>query len=393
MVGPNASGKSTFLDTLGFVKDALQEGVEKAVRSRARTLKELTWMQQKGGFELAVELLIPDSLRKVLPQRLPYRMARYELAVDADPSNGITVKAENLWLIVEGKERNNVFRRQLALFPIEWDDEPFVTQRGQQGPAGWRRVVAKREGGDYFRSEITDWNIMFKLSPVRPALSSVPEDERFALTLWVRNMLLTGVQALQLNSMAMRESCPPDMPEAFQLDGSNLPLVIRRLGRNAPRRYEWWVSHVQTALPDVEEIQIKQRPENRYFYLVVKHQTGLRVPSWLLSDGTLRLLALTLIAFLEPKAVIYLIEEPENGIHPKAIETVFRALAGVQEGQVFLATHSPVILGLAEPSQLLCFARTSSGATDIVRGDQHPALQNWQNEVSLDVLFAAGVLG
>jgi predicted ATPase len=111
------------------------------------------------------------------------------------------------------------------------------------------------------------------------------------------------------------------------------------------------------------------------------------------SDGTLRLLALTLPAYLTELKGAYLIEEPENGIHPKAVETMYDSLSHVYDAQVLLATHSPVILGIAEPQEVLCFAKTNEGATDIVRGDEHPDLQNWRGEVDLGTLFASGVLG
>jgi predicted ATPase len=114
----------------------------------------------------------------------------------------------------------------------------------------------------------------------------------------------------------------------------------------------------------------------------------------LISDGTLRLLALTLLAYLpDETGSIYLIEEPENGIHPKAVEGVFQSLSSVYRGQVLVATHSPLFLGLAELGQLLCFAKTPSGAVDIVSGDQHPALKNWRGQIDLATLYAAGVLG
>ncbi|MGB9871822.1 MAG: AAA family ATPase, partial [Anaerolineae bacterium] len=105
-----------------------------------------------------------------------------------------------------------------------------------------------------------------------------------------------------------------------------------------------------------------------------------------------RLLALTLLAYLPAENVIYLIEEPENGIHPRAIEGVFQSLSSVYEGQVMLATHSALLVGLAKPEQILCFARTERQATDIVRGDEHPALREWRGEVNLSELYAAGVL-
>jgi predicted ATPase len=65
----------------------------------------------------------------------------------------------------------------------------------------------------------------------------------------------------------------------------------------------------------------------------------------------------------------------------------------VYGAQVLLATHSPVILGLAEPDQVLCFSRTEQGETDIVLGSEHPRLRQWRGETDLGTLFASGVLG
>ena len=105
------------------------------------------------------------------------------------------------------------------------------------------------------------------------------------------------------------------------------------------------------------------------------------------------MLALTLLAYLQEFKGIYLIEEPENGIHPRAIETMTQSLSSVYDAQVLLATHSPVILSIVEPEQVLCFAKNPEGATEIIRGSEHPALQSWKHETTLGTLFAAGVLG
>jgi predicted ATPase len=127
--------------------------------------------------------------------------------------------------------------------------------------------------------------------------------------------------------------------------------------------------------------------------LVREYSNGARVPSWLASDGTLRLLTLTLPAYLDDMSGTFLIEEPENGIHPRAIETVLQSLSSIYHGQVLVATHSPVALNMLEPSDVLCFAKDASGATDIVSGDSHPALRDWRKGApDLGVLFASGIL-
>jgi predicted ATPase len=225
-------------------------------------------------------------------------------------------------------------------------------------------------------------------------LGNLPEDEsKFPVATWLKDMLMNGVQKLNLNSLLMRRPSPPGQPRGFRPDGSNLPWVIDVLEKNHPETFQDWIDHLKTALPDLENICTIERPEDRHRYLVVNYRDQLAVPSWMVSDGTLRLMALTLPAYLPELKGIFLIEEPENGIHPRAIETMYQSLSSVYGAQILMATHSPIILSVADVSQILCFSKTSLGATDIVTGTNHPALRNWKGEENLGVLFAGGVLG
>ena len=209
---------------------------------------------------------------------------------------------------------------------------------------------------------------------------------------WFRNHLTSGIQHVALNSFAMRRPSPPTRISGFLPDGSNLPWVVARLRKEQPERYREWIDHLRTALPNLTGITTIERPEDKHCYLVYEYADGLKVRSWLVSDGTLRLTALTLPAYLGDLEGIYLIEEPENGIHPKAVSTVFDSLSSVYGAQVLLATHSPVVLNLANLEQVLCFAKDGAGATDIVVGTEHPALRQWQGDVDLGTLLASGVL-
>src|SRR3989338_8559508 len=167
----------------------------------------------------------------------------------------------------------------------------------------------------------------------------------------------------------------------------------RQFRKKHPDKFKDWTEHLQTAFQDFETIRTVERSDDKHRYLIMRYKSGLEVPSWMASDGTLRLLALTLPAYLPEFTGIYLIEEPENGIHPRAVETVFQSLSSVYNAQMLLATHSPVILSMVDTDKVLCFAKTPEGATDIVLGNNHPALKSWQGETNLGVLFAGGVLG
>ena len=151
--------------------------------------------------------------------------------------------------------------------------------------------------------------------------------------------------------------------------------------------------HIREVLPDVDRISVTKRPEDGHRYLVLHYRNGLEAPSWFVSDGTLRFLALTLLAYLPNSTGPYLIEEPENGIHPRAIEIVLQALSSVYDSQVLLATHSPSVIRLVPIEQMLCLARSSANGTDVVSGSAHPRLQDSSGVVDLGLLLASGVLG
>jgi predicted ATPase len=159
-----------------------------------------------------------------------------------------------------------------------------------------------------------------------------------------------------------------------------------------PLQFNNWIEHVRTALPDLETVDSKLRPEDNHRYILLRFANGVTAPSWVVSEGTLRLLALTFLAYAPGFEGIYMIEEPENGVHPTAVETIYQSLSSVYEAQVLMATHSPILVSLANPEQLLCFTRGEEG-TSIVRGNDHPVLRDWKKDVSLSDLFAAGVLG
>lgn len=396
LVGPNASGKSTFLDVLAFMSDLVFFGPSEAVSRRAPDLRDIVWMRRENRFELALDVVLPKARLDRL-RNGGYTGARYEISVGLNPrTEELGILAETFWLTTEQEGPTSV-SNQRTLFPEPLPaPDAVVHPPGKQAPRGWKKVVNKvaESGNDYFSSETSGWNNLFRLGPQKSALANLPEDEtKFPVTTWFKEFLMVGVQTLALHSNRMRQPSPPGAPKFFLPDGSNLPWAIELLSKKHKQRFSDWIQHVRTALPDLKHVRTVERSEDRHRYLILEFENGLRVPSWAVSDGTLRLLALTLLAYLPDVEGVFLIEEPENGIHPRAVETVFQSLSSVYKAQVLLATHSPVILSIAKPEQVLCFAKTSEGATDIVRGSEHPQLKEWKGETDLGTLFASGVLG
>ena len=390
LVGPNASGKTTFLDVLGFLHDLVTKGVEFAVESRSSNFYDLVWRQEGHPFELAVEATIPQSLCDSL-ENSACTTVRYVVAVRLDKTaNRLEIAGEQA-LLKAGSESQPTPQHvppetllEQRVLTSDGSLSPHFLFAMYRGPEG-RYVRAVRVRGPVPVMEI--------LVP-GSSLGGLPDADFVPpVSRWLRACLSDGIERIQLDPWALRTPSPPGQGTSIGFDGSNLPWAIAQLQRKSPERVEQWIKHLRTALPDLVGLTTIERPEDRHRYLSVEYQDGLKLPSWMVSDGTLRLLALTLPAYLRDFRGILLVEEPENGVHPLAIETIYQSLSSVYDGQVLLATHCPLLVAVAKPSEVLCFSKDSEGATQIVSGDRHPRLSDWRGEVDLGTLFASGVLG
>ncbi|MBP4034461.1 AAA family ATPase [Aeromonas sp. PrichA-15] len=380
LVGPNGVGKTTFLDAIDFVRDCLENGPAAAVASRhASDFNDLTWMRQGGSIEIELWLDL-SAIRPALAESL----LNYRLAIRADVDLGIRVDEELL--------------RQYSKAWLPAGESLNFSDKVKP-----KRLLGKTsKGTDFYSREKGSYQDSFNFGQEKLTLGLTPPDEeRYPTANAVRRFLMQGVRYIQLNSPAMRLPCSATRPADLELDGTNLARLVGRLiGVNGGLGPYWaepdtpvarWAEHLRYALPELKQIGWARRQADNAEYLILRYDNGLEAPSWVLSDGTLRMMALTIPAFLPHESALYMVEEPENGVHPKALEVILRSLSTIPGAQMILATHSPFVVQQCGVEPLLCFSH-GEGGTSIIPGMKHPMLEHWDDSPDIGIVFAAGVL-
>jgi predicted ATPase len=351
------------MSVLSFIRDFVSYTIQYAVRQQTDHFRDLVYGREDNRFDLAIEARIPED-RRAADGPGSYTHVRYDLSVRWDmASNNPVVESEKVRLFGSAQKET----RTLA------------DRSGSQV-----RYVNEDDSQPGFEGNVSSFHSVVSYFPRGP--------DAFPTLKWFADLLVEGVRDVRLKAEDLHVPPTEEAGRASRLTGAYLARSVSELREKSRESFEAWVKHVRTALPDLDKIRIDPDQQQRSRQLLVRYQNGIEVPSRVISDGTLCLLALTILAYMPGSNKVYLIEEPENAVHPTAVDTIYQSLSSIYDGQVLVASHSPILLGLAKKEELLCFSRAAEG-TQVVLGEEHPVLQEWKGEVSLSDLFAAGVLG
>ena len=427
LAGRNGAGKTTLLDIpvlLGdmirtrYCADAFLKPQSSWATPRAHTLNELFFREDSNQLTFAIEAQLPPEIVSKLTdttdaelqadEQLWPKFLRYELRLELFNGIELQVRDERLFLFPEKRRPSPDFHAE-GLLGTPTDDKKVRKSSPPILPHEHWLSVLHRETGDpaIFSQEVEDKPRARKSDPKRPvlrmrvppgqlALAVLPPDGAlYPAASWFRNLLERDAVFFDPKSNVLRSACPPGYTSGISSDGSTMPWLALDLQKNDPDRFERWVKHVRTGLRQVKAIRAVEREEDHHAYFVVTYENGYQVTSSGLSEGTLRLMALTLIPYLpaERLPAHLVIEQPEDGIHPRAIETVLDALRSVYDCQVWVSTQSPLVLAHSEVSHVLCASIEKDGSARMVAGEAHPRLKNWKGGVDLGTLLATGVLG
>ncbi|CAK0762274.1 ATPase_AAA_core domain-containing protein [Gammaproteobacteria bacterium] len=428
VVGANGAGKSTLLDIPVLLGELLKADHLATVFTvqrgenppRAGNPQDLIFAGRGNDFSLALEAQLPEIVREKLAGSL---VARATHAKQKSKAGRLLALIDAAWpthiryelrLEVFNEREINVKNEYLYVFPEKYaPDRASGGLHGEQhrGQAHWHFILLREYDGlveftteaDPIQGSATKKETI-RIKSNLLALSAMKyRPDVYPAASWLYEHLTEQTIFLDPNWNLMRCASPPGQPKTLIPSGRNIPwLALDLKQQDAPEdaradyrseNYADWVAHVKTALPQITDIDIRVREDDHHAYFIVTYLGGYKVPLSGLSDGTLRILTLTLLPSLRRPPSILMTEEPEDGIHPRAIEAVLQSLSSLYDSQVLISSHSPVVLAKSRLDQILCARQEKNRGVILVAGIDHPRLQEWRGEIDLGSLFAAGVLG
>jgi predicted ATPase len=345
LVGPNDSGKSTILQALM----ALSRCADRARLGASDVLECSTSVASTNGdtstnMEFMVEgLATADAIEKQQPYRYTTRLSA----------------------------RGNVFAGE----EIQWAGKPILTA-GLGGPMVAHTTSQRTEGWPGISTELS-------------VFANEPPSNRNASTSPMFEALATDLRAtlVRLDARAIARPSPLGAPLAP--DGSGLVGIVDELLTSGIGEEQ--VSHVNEMIrklsPHVKSVAARLHPgggKELHFAL----RSGAVIPASQMSDGIVLAAALVLIS-LRSGSRRLLIEEPENGLHPRQLKVVadtIRTIAETQGTQIVLTTHSPLLLNHFGAEEVLLVTRDESGVRTQRMSDAR-GLEDLASEMALGELW------
>ena len=390
IVGPNGSGKSNLFDALQLLSHLA--GMElilafKGLRGEARevftqlpneknkrrTRTKLVPEVNTDTIFLAVEMLVDRKVKDRWGQEaeLKFTRLRYELTIVRRARNDgleqFFITREVLTSIPQHKDmwsKKYNLLNQTQRIPFGSDDvTSFITTAAKQGDSTKPNKVIislvseNEQAGNFFFADQME-------STVLSGVSKIDFPHVFAA-----RSALQSLQFLHLDAQALRHPSSLTDPSTLALNGEYLPATLARIKGEDPLAFHL-ISLNLAGLVDIMNIDVERDQVHGEYRILARSSDNRTFPATLLSDGTLRLLALATMSNDPQLRGTLCIEEPENGVHPLHLQKIAHLLRDIatnfsdpeREGeplrQVLVTSHSPLFVSQPEIIDALLLAIT-----------------------------------
>ncbi len=376
VIGKNGVGKSALFDAFGFLADALNfNNVEEACDARGR-----------GGFEKMRTQGATDPIEFDVYYREHgnARPITYQIAIDADDFGHPYVLRERLRQRRKGQKRGWPFSFLMLNngSGVAWKGEQAGHQINEETEnldlfEFFMESIKAKESGETETIELSD-SRKLGIATIG-ALKQHPRISAF-------RQFIEGWYLSYFTPDAARSILPFAGPqEHLNTHGDNLSNVVQFMEREHPQRFQTILKKIANKIPGIDKIDTKKTEDDRL--LLRFNEKSFQDPFYVqqMSDGTLKVFAYLLLLEDPTPPPFLCIEEPENGLYHKLLETLaeeFREHATGHKGssQVFITTHQPYFVNALEPKEVWILEKGDDGFSKIRRASEDPLVNDLVEE-------------
>lgn len=179
-------------------------------------------------------------------------------------------------------------------------------------------------------------------------------------------------------------------------DGANLAAFLYRLQKNYPSHYKRIVRTIKMVAPFFTDFYLRPTPDNSDSIQLewVEGEQDIPFKASELSDGTLRFILLATV-LLQPEAFMpssVIVDEPELGLHPYAINVLAELIKSVSsQHQLIISTQSVELMNQFDAEDLVVVDKVK-GASEFKRLNDVD-YEEWLEDYSLGELWKKNLLG
>ena len=377
LFGPNAAGKSNFLDILQLLSKlasarTLKEAFEPPYRGKP--LESFTFgpegiqgllKAESHRFSVEVDVELSPAVIEKVNQLIRDMRRTGKKTAGADKKNGPKNKIPTV------RETSLRYRLEIEILPkvgiLRVVDEYLAALNRKGEPTGKRKpFLSLEEERFHLRMEGQSHPIYYERYLDHTILSLPHYPPHYPHLVAMRNELESWMFFYFEPRERMRAANPVKEVRHIGLMGEELAAFLNTLKNLDPGQFHAVEKAMKTILPNVEGIQVDVDGQGEVELKLV--EAGVPVPARVLSEGTLRILGLLALSGAREQPALIGLEEPENGIHPRRIKLIAEMLKNRSTRlptQYIVTTHSPLLPDLM-PNESLFVCRKRKGSTEII---------------------------
>jgi predicted ATPase len=360
VAGTNASGKSNLFDALMLLSNLAEtDNIKRAFKDQRGEFLELFTQYGENNYatemEFQIEMLVNKEIADAWGNKatLKYTRLRYELKISRYTNDSgledIEVSYESL---VNLKHQED---KWIKIIPNPYRDvwRPKVGT----GKRGIPYINTTKESGiltvEVPQDGKTGNKRRFPLKNASRTVLSSFDTTDFPHVLAAKEEMKSW-KFLQMNPEDLRKPTNKSNGEdTITQSGKNLAAALNRIILKNEFSLGEISRKLQSFIPNFIEVTVLDDKENKQFIIKLIDKDGKEYSSRVLSEGTLRILALCILEQDDQHTGLLCFEEPENGIHPYRISSMAELLKNLTNDftddqlplrQVIVNTHSPILV-------------------------------------------------